>query len=52
VVLASELIENYRSAFVHADLTALVNCFDFPLQVASVYDFTAVYTLVRIYATA
>ena len=36
MVPASQLIEDYRSAFLRADLTALVNCFDFPLQVASV----------------
>jgi hypothetical protein len=36
VVPASELIEDYRSAFLRGDLTALVNCFDFPLQVTSV----------------
>ena len=33
---ASELIEEYRSAFLRADLSALVNCFHFPLQVASI----------------
>jgi hypothetical protein len=36
VVPASQLIEDYRSAFLRGDLTALVNCFAFPLQVASV----------------
>jgi hypothetical protein len=36
VVPASQLIEDYRSAFLRADLTALMNCFDFPLQVASI----------------
>ena len=36
MVPASQLIEDYRSAFLRADLTALVNCFDFPLQVASI----------------
>jgi hypothetical protein len=36
VVPASQLIEDYRNAFVRADLTALLNCFAFPLQVASV----------------
>jgi hypothetical protein len=36
VVPASQLIEDYRSAFLRADLTALANCFGFPLQVASV----------------
>jgi hypothetical protein len=36
VLQASELIEEYRSAFLRADLSALVNCFHFPLQVASI----------------
>ncbi len=36
MVPASELIEDYRSAFLRADLSALVNCFDFPLQVTGV----------------
>jgi hypothetical protein len=36
VVPASRLIEDYRSAFLRADLPALVNCFAFPLQVAHV----------------
>jgi hypothetical protein len=36
VVPASQLIEDYRSAFLRADLPALVNCFTFPLQVSSV----------------
>jgi hypothetical protein len=36
VVPASQLIEDYRSAFLRADLDALVNCFAFPLQVASI----------------
>jgi hypothetical protein len=36
VVPASQLIEDYQSAFLRADLDALVNCFSFPLQVVSV----------------
>jgi hypothetical protein len=36
VVPASQLIEDYRNAFLRADLDALVNCFGFPLQVANI----------------
>ena len=36
MVPASELIEDYRSAFLRADQDALMNCFGFPLQVAHV----------------
>lgn len=35
MVPASQLIEDYRSAFLRADLAALMNCFGFPLQVVS-----------------
>lgn len=31
-----ELMEQYRTAFMHADLSALVDCFAFPLQVVTV----------------
>lgn len=33
-----ELLERYRSAFVRADVPALVGCFAFPLQVVSAAD--------------
>ena len=33
-----EFLEKYRTAFTQADLSALVDCFDFPLQVVSVAD--------------
>jgi hypothetical protein len=36
VVPASQLIENYRNAFVRGDLAALLECFAYPLQVVSV----------------
>jgi hypothetical protein len=36
VLSASQLIEDYRTAFLRADLTALVECFSYPLQVVSV----------------
>ena len=36
MVPASQLIEDYRSAFLSADLPALMSCFAFPLQVASI----------------
>ena len=36
VLPAQQLLDDYRSAFLRADLDALVNCFGFPLQVASV----------------
>lgn len=35
---AHEFIEQYRAAFVQAELSALVDCFNFPLQVVSVAD--------------
>jgi hypothetical protein len=38
VTLAEHLIEEYRSAFLRADLDGLVNCFGFPLQVTSVTE--------------
>ncbi len=31
-------MERYRSAFAHADINALVDCFDFPVQVVSVAE--------------
>jgi len=31
-----EFMEQYRTAFVHADLSALIDCFVFPLQVVTV----------------
>jgi hypothetical protein len=31
-----ELMAQYRAAFVHGDVEALVDCFDFPLQVVSI----------------
>jgi hypothetical protein len=36
VLPAQQLLDDYRSAFLRADLDALANCFVFPLQVASV----------------
>jgi hypothetical protein len=36
VLLAQQVIEDYRNAFRRGDLDALVSCFGFPLQVASV----------------
>lgn len=38
MTLAEQLIGEYRSAFLRADLDGLVNCFRFPLQVASVAE--------------
>jgi hypothetical protein len=35
---SQEFMEQYRSAFKHADLSALVDCFAFPLQVVTVTD--------------
>ena len=35
---AQEFIEQYRSAFAHADVDALVECFAFPVQVVSVAE--------------
>ncbi len=36
VLLAQQVLEEYRNAFRRGDLSALVNCYGFPLQVASV----------------
>ncbi len=36
VLLAQQVLEEYRNAFRRGDLNALVSCFGFPLQVASV----------------
>ena len=36
VLLAQQVLEEYRNAFRRGDLNALMNCFGFPLQVASV----------------
>ncbi len=36
MVPASELIEDYRSAFLRADLSALLSCFHYPLQVTNI----------------
>ena len=36
MVPASQLIEDYRTAFLRADVAELGNCFAYPLQVASV----------------
>ena len=33
-----EFLERYRTAFTQAELSALVDCFDFPLHVVSVAD--------------
>ena len=33
-----EFVERYRTAFTQADLSALIDCFAFPLQVVSVID--------------
>ena len=33
-----EFVEQYRTAFMQADLSALVDCFAFPLQVVSATD--------------
>jgi hypothetical protein len=36
VSAVDELMARYRSAFVHADIEALLDCFHFPLQVVSI----------------